>query len=235
MTNSKSNPPEMDFDWLQANSHLLAKLPAAALQQLKKNARPRKYASGEIIYLEGDPADFAFLLVRGWVRSTRMTPDGREQALMFLRPVDAFGEIAVFARSSYPATTTALEEVIVWAIPADTLRSLLRSDPDVAEAITSMLARRILYYISLVEDLSLKSVDARLANSLLQNAMASHGVIYVPRQPWTTYDEMAIRLGTVRDVLSRAIKDMTADGLIKVTRQRIIILDPDKLAQRARQ
>ena len=71
-------------------------------------------------------------------------------------------------------------------------------------AVIHHLSGRILHYIGMVEDLSLRNVESRLAVTLLQHAEVIEGQLLVPRRQWTTFDEMAIRLGTVRDVLSRA-------------------------------
>ncbi len=82
-------------------------------------------------------------------------------------------------------------------------------------------------------NLALRSVEARLAHTLLQNAEYRDGHLIVPRREWTTFDEMAVRLGTVRDVLSRALKTLESENLLKVERQTIELLDPKGLAERA--
>ena len=92
---------------------------------------------------------------------------------------------------------------------------------DLAVAIIRKLGNRVLHYINLVEDLSLRSVEARLANTLLQNAIHVDGILIVPRQTWTTFDEMAVRLGTVRDVIGRALKTLEAEALIRVEKDKI--------------
>ena len=99
-------------------------------------------------------------------------------------------------------------------------------------AVIRHLAERVLYYVGLVEDLSLRSVEARLAHTLLQHTEPSGGCLAVPRRAWTTFDEMATRLGTVRDVLSRALRVLEEEGLLKVERYQIVILDPAGLAAR---
>jgi CRP/FNR family transcriptional regulator len=97
-----------------------------------------------------------------------MTHEGREQGLLFLRPVDIFGDIAVFSGTSYPGTVTALEDVDAWLIPSEILLPLVKQYPDLAMAIIHKLSERVLHYICLVEDLSLRSVESRLANSLFE-------------------------------------------------------------------
>jgi len=196
-------------------------------------AVPCHFHAGQVIYLEGEPANFVYILTRGWVKATRMTKEGREQGLLFLRPVEIFGDIAVFANTTYPGTTTALEEVDTWTIPSEKLLGVVQSHSDLAMAVIQRLSERVLHYLDLVEDLSLKSVESRLATSLLRNAELSNGQLMVPRREWTTIDAMAVRLGTVRDVLSRAMKTLEAEGHIRVEKQTIIVLNPEGLAERS--
>lgn len=94
------------------------------------------------------------------------------------------------------------------------------------------LGERVLYNIGLVEDLSLRNVEARLTRTLLRHAERCGKRLFVPRRPWTTFDELAVRLGTVRDVLSRALLALEEEGLLRVERRAIIILDPAGLAAR---
>jgi len=219
-------------------AQVLSKLPAfagldaATLESLARVAIRRHYGSGQVIYLEGEPAGTLFLLESGWVKATRMSADGREQSLSVLRPVDIFGDIAVFTGSSYPGTVVALEDVEVWAIDGVTFLDLVARSPSLARAAIRHLAERVLYFIGLVEDLSLRSVEARLANTILKNAEMLEGRWIVPRRQWTTFDEMATRLGTVRDVLSRALHTLEEEQLLKVERHQIVLLDREGLARR---
>jgi CRP/FNR family transcriptional regulator len=207
-------------------------LPPEVQDAIVAAAAPRHFATGQVIYLEGEPAEFVYILERGWVKATRMSRDGREQAMLFLRPVEIFGDIAVFTGTTYPGTTTALEAVDAWLVPSATLMTLVKRYPELAMAVIRKLGERVLHYIELVEDLSLRSVEARLANTLLRNAEQHDGQLVVPRHEWTTFDEMAVRLGTVRDMLSRALKTLESEGLLKVEKQAIVLLDPKGLAER---
>jgi CRP/FNR family transcriptional regulator len=209
-----------------------AGLDAATLEAVAKAATPRHFDAGQVIYLEGEPATTLYVLESGWVRATRMSPDGREQALSVLRPVEIFGDIAVFVGSPYPGTVVALEDAEVLAIDGAEFLGLVARHPSLALAVIRRLADRVLYFIGLVEDLSLRSVEARLASTLLKNAENRDGQLIVPRRQWTTFDQMAARLGTVRDVLSRALHALEEERLLKVERHQIVLLDPEGLARR---
>jgi CRP/FNR family transcriptional regulator len=207
-------------------------LPTDIQEEIASVAGLRRFDTGNVIYLEGEPAEAVYILESGWVKATRMTREGRQQALMVLRPVDIFGDVAVVTSQAFPATVTALEPVVVWAIPAGALMHLVNKHPALALAVIRRLGERVLYYAGLVEDLSLRSVEARLASTLLRHADERDGQMVVPRRDWATYDEMAVRLGTVRDVLSRALKTLESEGLLRVEKQAILLLDPQGLAGR---
>ncbi len=208
-------------------------LPGDVQEALFALAVPRRYETGEVVYLAGEKAEWFYILESGWIKATRMTREGREQGLRFMQPVELFGDVAVFSGTAYPGDVTALEAVTVWALPGQGFRDLMRRYPDLSQAVIHSLSRRILYYVDLVADLSLKSVEARLAGTLLQHAQYRDGQWFVPRRGWTTFDEMAVRLGTVRDVLRRASKVLEAEGLIRVEKQAIRLLDPKALETRA--
>ena len=209
------------------------KLSQETQQALAASAIHHHFNAGQVLYVEGEPAESIYILETGWVKATRMTREGREQAMMFLRPVEVFGDIAVLTGKLYPGTVVALEAVTVWTISAPTILGLIPRYPDLAMAVIHHLAERVLHYVNLVEDLSLRSVEARLAHTLLQHAELRDGQHIVLRHEWTTFDEMAVRLGTVRDVLSRALKTLEAEKLLRVEKHAIILLDPQGLAERS--
>jgi CRP-like cAMP-binding protein len=208
-------------------------LPSHVQTALASVAIPRQYDEGQVIFMEGEPANWLYILESGWVKASRMSPEGREQALLFLKKGDVFGDVAILTGTNYPGTVLALETVQVWAIEKSDILNLIARHPELAMSIIRSLGQRILYYIGLVEDLSLRSVEARLAHTLLKNAEHSGGQLIVPRRGWTTFDRMANRLGTVRDVLSRALRSLEEEGLLQVEKHAIILLDPESLARRS--
>ncbi|MDD5466462.1 MAG: Crp/Fnr family transcriptional regulator [Anaerolineales bacterium] len=207
-------------------------LPEEAQAAVASAAALRRYAPEQVIYLEGEPPEALYILESGWVKATRMSPEGREQAMLFLQPGEVFGDIAVFTGVPYPGTVVALEPVEAWAIPRLKALHLVETHPQLAMAVIRRMGERVLHYVELVEDLSLRNVEARLANTLLKHMQEVNGRLVVPRRSWTTFDEMAVRLGTVRDVLSRALHTLEEEGYLRVERQAILILDIEGLAKR---
>jgi CRP-like cAMP-binding protein len=209
-------------------------LPTEVLDALTRQMIPRHYRAGQLICLEGEPGETVFILEKGWVKVVRTAVDGREQATMFLHGSELFGDEAVFGGTTYPATVIALENVTTWALEGQALMALSQRYPALALTFLRHLGELVVYYVQLAEDLGLRNVQARVAHTLLNHAELRDGQLVVPRQAWTTLDEMAIRLGTVRDVLSRAISALEAEGILQMERTQIIISDPYKLLVRGR-
>ncbi len=204
-----------------------AGLPESTLESLVQEAIWRVYEAGEIIFLEGEPATGLYFLQFGWVKVVKSNPSGREQVLRFMEPGDTFNEVGVFANQPNPATAIALEPAGIWLLPHQTLARTLRQNPDFAQYALAKMAERVLHLVTLVADLSLRPVTGRLARLLTEDAV--DGVLQRPR--WYTQTELAARLGTVPDVVQRALRQLENDGLIEVERQQIRILDAPALAE----
>lgn len=203
-----------------------AELPPATLEELVKTAVWRTYDPGEIIFLEGEQASGLYFVQSGWVKIVKSSPSGREQVLRFMEPGDTFNEIVVFANLANPATAIALETAEIWRLPRQALTYALRQNPDFAQHALAKMAERVLHLVNLVADLSLRPVTGRLARLIGDGAV--DGVLSRPR--WYTQTELAARLGTVPDVVQRALRQLEQDGLIQVERHQIRILDAAALA-----
>jgi CRP/FNR family cyclic AMP-dependent transcriptional regulator len=209
-------------------------LPIEVNEALARQMILRAYTAGQVICLEGEPGEYVYFLEKGWVKGVRTALDGREQAALFLHESEIFGDEAVFSGAAYPVTVIALEKVSAWALEGAALVDLSKRYPALALACLEHLSARVLYYVQLVEDLGLRSVQARIAHTLLNHAELRDGALIIPRRSWTTLDEMAARLGTVRDVLSRSLNALETEGILRLERSQIVILDPQKLLERGK-
>jgi CRP/FNR family transcriptional regulator len=208
-----------------------AGLDTAILETIAQAAVRRDYDTSQIVFLEGEVCAGLYIVQRGWLKAVKLSPDGREQILRFLGPGETFSEISVLAAApNNPVTVIALEPSSVLIVPREMMLQLLDEHVGLARIIIQNLAGRIMHLVSLVEDLSLRSVEARLARVLLENA--SEGVLH--RRRWATQSEMAARLGTVPDVLNRVLRGLVERGLIQIERREIRILDPQGLEAKAR-
>ena len=200
-------------------------LDAGALEQLAHNAIWREYATDAVIFLEGDSAPALYYIQQGWIKVVKMAPDGREQTLYFFGPGDTFGGIGVFLNRPIPATAIALEPTGLWLLRRDAIAQLLLTQSAMAMQVIECMANRIHDLMALVADLSLHTVTERFARLLLAEA---EGELW-PRRRWATQTELAARLGTVPDVLSRALRGLVDSGLIAVERHEIRILNRQAL------
>lgn len=205
-------------------------LEVETLAELAKSADWKVYPPDAVIFWEGDVENYLYYLHYGWLKVVKTNSEGRCQILRFLSPGEIFNEVGVFARRPNPATAIALEEAGIWRIPRHALEGILFSHPHTALQLMENMADRFISLVELTADLSLRTVEERLAKLLLEQA-AQQDVI--PRRRWSTLAEMAAHLGTVPDVLSRAVRELTRAGLIEMDRQQIRILDRNRLSERA--
>lgn len=195
------------------------------LLAVERSAINRTFQPEQFVLMEGDPVGGLYVVEYGWLKVVKLSTGGREQVLNFLGAGDVFNGVAVFTESVNQASVIALEEAMVWWIRPETMQDLLEANAKLARNVIRDLAGRLQHLVGLVEDLSLRSIEARLARTLLEGTIEAS----VPRQKWATQAEMASRLGTVPDVLNRALRKLVEEGLIEVTRHQIRILDPEGL------
>ncbi len=203
---------------------LFAALPDATLARLAAAAVRRTYRPGEIVIIERDPFRAIYIIAAGQVRVFRTSPAGREQVLAHLGPGRSFNTVPLFLPHSVNhATVQAITPTVLYAISRTDMLRQVNECPALALALLNSLASRLDHLVSLVEDLSLRTVRGRLARFLLEQAEAGT----VTRR-WTQ-EEIASQLGTVRDMVGRTLRAFAAAGMVRLDRQRIVILDQAQL------
>ncbi|HET91205.1 MAG TPA: Crp/Fnr family transcriptional regulator [Chloroflexi bacterium] len=217
----------MDVQFLRRLS-MWAGLSDDARERVAALIYPCAFEPGEVIIFEGDPCEAAYFILAGYVRVYRLSSEGREQVLARLGPEQSFNTVPPFRSPSVNhATVEALTAVELGAIArADFLR-LVEERGDLALVVLRDFAARLDHLTDLVEDLSLRTVRGRMARFLLKRAEADE----VPRR-WTQ-EEIAAYLGTVRDMVGRTLRAFADDGLIRMNRQRILLLDREGLEAEA--
>ena len=201
---------------------VLAALAAATVE--------RRYARGQVLFLEGDPCAGLHIVVDGEIKIFKLSPQGREQVLRQLGPGSTFNEVPVLDGGPNPASTAAVTDATLCVIGRDAIKRLAHAYPALAWALIESTARHTRHLVMMVEDLSLRSVKARLARLLLAEAQRSAAAGEIDRSQMITQAEMAARLGTVREMIGRALRDLADDGLVVFDRHRIVIRDREALA-----
>jgi len=212
---------EITRQYLAAHPYFRALSPVE-LAKIAQLASSRTLARGEMLALEGDACTSVYFVVQGRIRAFKISPQGREQVVSELGAGQAFYIPPALDGGPLPVTTQAATKATLISFSRQDFLLLLQRHPSIAMQVLVDLARRLRQLSSLVEDLSLRSVQERLARVLLERAGTSEGRHLTQR-------EMAAQLGTVREVLARALSQFEHQGWIRVRRGLIEIIDPQAL------
>ncbi|MBM4285294.1 MAG: Crp/Fnr family transcriptional regulator [Deltaproteobacteria bacterium] len=216
--------------------YLFAGLEGRDLESLDRMAQSRSFSREAAIFWEGRQAQGFYLLVEGLVKLVKSSPDGKEYIMRLVTPGESFGEAAVFAESSYPATAICLEDCRTLFIPKAAFLNLLAASPRLAQNMLATMSRLLYHLTRQLEDLSLKEVSARLARYLLELCRESQGRI----EAGLTFDlpvsktHLAAYLGTISETLSRTLARFKGIGAISEDKGRITVNDPVILEKIAR-
>lgn len=221
--------PVSDVKLLQRVPYF-ASLPETELRALASCCRARQLGAGEVLYEEGQPCADLFIIAEGTVEIHQVSLRGREQVFHTEGPGATLGEAPLFDRGGFIATAVALVPARVLVLPRADLVDLCRRHPAVALAIAESLARRVRAFARIVTDLAFRPVTERLARHIESAAPVR------PIAPGTvvklslTHAQLAARLGTVRELVARALGRLEDGGAISRERGRIVITDPVRLS-----
>lgn len=214
---------------------LFTDLSDAELELLADRAAIRHYRSGEIIFSEGEACSELFIVKEGRVRILKSAANGRQQLLSIERMGNTLSELSVFDGSPYSATAEAASATSLLCVQADRFRKICRQCPEVALKVIKVLGFRLRRMAALVEELSFSTVRSRLVAQLVRLARESgtQGTHGIEIELLENNEELAARLGTVRELVSRNLGRLHNEGLIEVRRRRIIIPDLAALKREA--
>ena len=200
------------------------------LRSLARSAVEKQLAKDEILFIAGAEAAGLYVVIEGSVRAFRTGSDGREQVIHVERAVTTIAELPVFDDGAYPSTVAAEEESRVLFIAKEKVRAACLEHPQLALAAARLFASRLRNCAELVESLSLREVGQRLAEFLLdqakKNSDATSGRVTFRQE--LTHNQLAARIGTVREVVSRVMFRLQEQGLL-TTKGRVITI-PDRVA-----
>jgi CRP/FNR family transcriptional regulator len=212
-------------------SLLFSGLDEENLLEVAMIATKRSFQKGETLFSEGEPATGFYLLAAGAIKLCKVSPDGKEKVLHFVHPAETFAEAALFGDGKYPAEARALEKGETLFFPKDAFMGLLERNPRFSLNLIISLSLLLRRFARQIEELTFSEVPARLAAYLTELAAKKSTVF----QGKTYLDldikkgELASRLGTVSETLSRALKKLKEEGIIEVEGSRVIIYDMERL------
>ncbi len=210
---------------------IFADLESSDLELLEAVAARRTLGRGEHLFFEDDPSVGFFALESGLIKIYKIAPDGREQVLYFIGPGQTFAIASLFGDGLYMANAEAVESSKLWLIAKAPFLDLVRAEPELAVKLLAYLAQWMKRLLALVETLSLKNVEARLAEYILSRAQVEgrptdDGIVLsldVEKKM------IAAHLGTISETLSRSLRKLKDRGLIREDGPLIIIKDLDGL------
>jgi CRP/FNR family transcriptional regulator len=221
-----------------SETQLFSSLDPVDLQELASAAHPRHLKAGEVLFLDGEPADRLFVIVSGSIRAFRVNAKGREQILHIERSGATLAEVPVFDDGPYPATAAAEEPTVVLSLSRKDFKQICFRHPQVAWAALRLLSSRLRRHAELINELALHDVGPRLARFLLAEG-EEHGRSTpegIRLNLSLTQQQLAGRIGSVREVVSRTLTRLEHDGLISLEGQvngakgyQVVIVDRSSL------
>ena len=206
---------------------LFKELDDATLTLVAQHAAPRHYRKDELLFVAGQEAHGLFVIVSGSVRAFRESLDGREQVIHVERAGATVAEVPVFDDGTYPSSVAAEEETHALFLAKRDVRQLCLQHPEIPLAALRVLASRLRRCAELVEALSLKEVGQRVARFLVSEARrhgqpTAEGICLTLTQ---TNQQIAAHVGSVREVVSRALSRLQHDGLIVLEDRKLTVRD----------
>jgi CRP-like cAMP-binding protein len=211
-----------------SQSPLFADLPRPALDALAMAALFQQFQAGDLLFEEGDPCVGIYVIAEGKVKIFKNSSTGRQIQLAMEAAPSSVAEIPLFDGGPLPASVSALTAVNVLLIRKEDFRRVCFNQPEVALKVLAKVGQRLRKLVSLLEQVTFGNVRQRLAQTLLEFHEAARTSTFLLPE---THEQLAFRLGTVREVISRNLSRFQTEGLIKLDRRQITIVDAAGLRQ----
>ena len=193
------------------------------LKQIGQIAVEKEYFKSQIIFSEGDVGNGFYIVAKGRLKVFKVSPEGKEHILHIVGPGETFGQVAVYAGRSFPASSEAITKSHLLFIPRAAFAELIANNPSLAMSMLAVLSVRLREFTIQIENLSLKEVPGRLASYLvyLADEQKTGDHISLP----ISKGQLASLLGTIPETLSRIFTKMSSQNLIEVSGRKIELLD----------
>jgi CRP-like cAMP-binding protein len=213
-------------------TQLFSGLTPAERESLSKRAIRKRYEDGERLFTEGDKCEGLFVVSKGAVRIFKSAPSGREQVLAIEGPGSSIAELPVFDGGDYPASANAVGDTEAVFISRQAFQAFCLEHPQVALKVLAVVGSRLRRLVGIVEELSFTTVRQRVIALLVRTAEAEgkrtpRGVQFSLK---AGHQEIAFEIGTVRELVSRNLARLQAEGLIEVDGREVLVKDLGALA-----
>lgn len=206
---------------------LFSNLSREEIQTLAARTVRKLFCAGELLFSEGEPCSGLHIIARGKVRIFKTSVNGREQVLAVNIPGESVAELPVFDGGPYPASAAATEDTEIAFISRRDFHAYCVEHPEVPLKVLSVVGSRLRRLVGIIEELSFTTIRERLIALLVKLAQSEgtkteRGIAFsLP----STHQELANQLGTVRELISRNLARLQAEGLLDVDARQIVVRD----------
>jgi CRP-like cAMP-binding protein len=214
---------------------LFAGLKEDDLKRIRAIASLRQIEKKEVLFSDGEEAKGFYVILSGKVKLFKVSPEGKEQILHIVSAPDAFAEAALFLEGTYPAFAEAMTDSQLLYFPKRDFIQLIEKNPQLSINIIVTLSHFLKRFASLIEELSLKEVSSRVAKYVVDLSIKSSKEGKSPKEVELDLSktQLALKLGTISETLSRTLAKMKAKRIIDVKKNKIVILNREALEELA--
>ncbi len=215
----------MDAPELLRTVPIFAELSEVDIQALARLTTRRRYPKDTVVFFENEQGDTLFMILEGRVRVTILGDDGREVILSVLGPGDFFGEISLLDNEPRSATAIAAEESELLLLHRADFQGAMSDNTSIGGALIRVLTARLRRANHQISTLALLDVYGRVARVILDIAREEGRRLKDGRIAFrrATHQELANRIGTTRETVTRMLKDLERQGLITVDGREVVL------------
>jgi CRP/FNR family transcriptional regulator len=204
-------------------------LPAADISAIASFVVPKHLDKGDYLFQEGDRSEGFYVVQQGAINVHRVGAGGKEQVIHLFRPIESFAEATLATEGGYPADARAIEPTTVLLVPKTDFVDLLRKRPELSLRMLASMSQHLRVIVGLLDDLTLKDIETRLANWLLKQCPRpmSNGAVEIKLD--RTKRVLAAEMGITSETLSRTLAKFRGHKLLRVAGKNIVITQPRKL------
>ena len=210
-------------DWqIVRSTPLFGNMPQDVVQTIIGNQAVRRCDKGTLLFQQGEAAVSFFVVLDGWVKLFRITPDGNEAVVGVFRRGETFAEAAIFLGGRYPVSAEAVTDARLLRVDGEVLRNRIREQPDLALSMLASASYHLKSLVEQIEQIKLLSAPQRIADFLVRLCPVREGgcTIDLPYEKAL----IASRLGMKPESLSRALAKLRPLG-VSVDREKVSIVD----------
>lgn len=204
---------------------LFSGLTGPELEALANRAGLRACRAGEMLFSEGEQCAGLFVVVSGKMRIFKISASGREQVLAIDGPGSSIAELPVFDGGVYPASAAAIETSELVFLSRKDFQAFCLDHPEVALKVLRVVGARLRRLVAIIEELSFTTVRHRLIAWILRQ-FKSEGATF---PLGASHQDLAAQIGTVRELVSRNLARLQAQGFLSMNGRELTVLDPDGL------